>query len=209
VHFLQLNISLDDTRITIDDINHAYNTLNQVIFDIDVLKQLYDAKTISLVKPADAKRLTKDSAHHTRSILFKNSRNTLCVLAYDEHQKHYYEFNQKTKVFDYTDTSIKFIEPYSGSEKDKKISRLKQTFFRLINEGLSVNIDQNTYDVQIDIDDNKFNSLRPVFYIPNGFIQMLKQEFDIRSSTAQIYGKQSGKLLAVVLTDQIVIKKRR
>ena len=109
-YVLHLTVDFTDTNLTAADIEYAHAESQALTNIIRMLDIYYNAKTIFSIDPYDAQQLIKDSLTHTKSILFKNKHNTLCLFVVDKHQRHYYEFNEETNVFDYIEDTLKFTK---------------------------------------------------------------------------------------------------
>lgn len=107
---LHLDLPINSTQITHDELVRVYNNARAMVAIIHTLTTDYKAKTIFSISPFDTQRLLKNASQYTTSILYQDEKDTMCVFALNTYQTHYYEFNESTKAFDYITDTIQFIK---------------------------------------------------------------------------------------------------
>lgn len=108
--FLQVDLPITPTPIAIDELVRVYHNAQAFAALIHTLKMDYKAKTIFNISPLDEQHVLKNASQYTTSILYQDENDTMCILAVNVNQTHYYEFNESTKAFDYIPDGILFIK---------------------------------------------------------------------------------------------------
>lgn len=107
---LQVDLPIAPTPIAIDELVRVYRDAQALASIIQTLAVDYKAKTVFSIPRLDMQKLIQNASQYTTAILYEDTNDTMCILAWNDAQTHYYEFNESTKAFDYIPDGILFIK---------------------------------------------------------------------------------------------------